>query len=263
MALVRWSSYLQEESDKLWEFSAQILYDQIVSLASAEWHIGLSEGHADKVKKLQHDYLIQVDAVIKESLNCEIEQKRKKVQDKFYKNLGASSNERTENLGVAVKKWTSFPNQSFSSKKVFLYAPVGEVFAKLRFVGYVHPIKNKAVSNFYLGFYTDLIIVTHVNVLITSMLNWYSGVGNFCKVKSLAQLLRKSCILTLANKHKKSIYWVYTVYGRDISVSTCTKEIRLKSRASILNHRNKFNLKTDFFSLDFYGMGNAINCFTG
>jgi Type II intron maturase len=83
------------------------------------------------------------------------------------------------------------------------------------------------------------------------MLNWYSGVNNFCKVKGLAQLLHKSCILTLANKHKKSIHWVYIVYGRNISVSTFTKEIQLKSRASILSHRNKFQLKIDFSSLDF------------
>lgn len=205
-ALVRWSSYLQEESDRLWEFSAQILQDQIASIASAKWHVDLSEGPVDKIKKLQQDYLIQVDAVVKESLNRELEQKRKKVQNKFYTNAGALSNERKENVEVAIKKLIPLSRKRFLLKKVFIHAPVSQVFARLRFMGYVHPIKHKAVSNFYLSFYTDQIIVTHVNVFITGMLNWYSGVGNFCKVKSLAQLLRKSCILTLANKHKKSIY---------------------------------------------------------
>lgn len=69
---------------------------------------------------------------------------------------------------------------------------------------------------------------------------------NFSKVKSLVQLLRKSCILTLANKHKKSVPWVYTVYGRDVGVLRGKEKIYLRSRASILSHRNRLNLKANF-----------------
>jgi hypothetical protein len=124
----------------------------------------LSKGRVDQIKRLQHDYLTQVDVVIKESLNSEIEQKRKKVQGKFYKNSGAFFDERKENLGVVVKKLTLFPSKRFSLKKIFVNASVGQTLTRLRLIGYVHPVKNKAVSNFYLSFYTDLIIVTHVNV---------------------------------------------------------------------------------------------------
>jgi hypothetical protein len=141
-----------------------VLYDQITSLASAEWHFSLSKGCIDKVKKIQHNYLTQVDVVIKESLNCEMDQKRKKIQGKYYKNLGAFSDQRKENPGVVVKKLALFPSKRFSLKKIFVNASIGQVLARLRLAGYAHPIKNKAVSNFYLSFYTDLIIVTHVNV---------------------------------------------------------------------------------------------------
>lgn len=141
-----------------------MLYDQIASLASAEWHFSLSKGRVDQIKRLQHDYLTQVDVVIKESLNSEIEQKRKKAQGKFYENSGAFFDERKENLGVVVKKLALFPSKRFSLKKIFVNASVGQMLTRLRLIGYAHPIKNKAVSNFYLSFYTDLIIVTHVNV---------------------------------------------------------------------------------------------------
>lgn len=95
-------------------------------------------------------------------------------------------------------------------------------------------------------------------MLISGMLNWYSGVDNFHKVKNLVQLLRKSCILTLATKHKKSMSWIYTVYEKEVIVSTGKEQIRLKSRASILTHRNEFNLKIDFSRLNENNVGNLI-----
>lgn len=69
----------------------------------------------------------------------------------------------------------------------------------------MHSKKYKAIRNFFIGFYADSVIITHFNALIFGILSWYSGVANFNKIKSLAQLLRISCILTLASKHKKSV----------------------------------------------------------
>jgi hypothetical protein len=125
----------------------------------------------------------------------------------------------------------------------------------------LHPIKNKATSNFHLGFHTDSEIVAHYNSVILGILNWYSGAGNFVKIKGLAQLLRKSCVLTLAKKHKKSMNWVYTVFGSEIVVSNGKKETRLRTRASILNHRNEFNLNTDFYSQDHFDVDKMVGRF--
>jgi hypothetical protein len=157
LALTRWSLYFQEESDKLSEFSAQILHDKIVLLASAEWHAGLSKGQADKVQKLQQDYLVKLDDIMKESLNFEIEQKRRKIMEKYYKkkNSGVFFSERKKNFVASIKKLTASSKNRFSSIRVFINAPIADIFAKLRLIGYVHPIKNKAVSNLHLGFYTD------------------------------------------------------------------------------------------------------------
>ena len=114
------------------------------------------------------------------------------------------------------------------------------------------PSKDRAMGNPHLIFYTDYEIVSHFNLVIQSLLNWFSGAGNFAKVKGLAHLLRSSCILTLANKHKKSKNWVYTVYGSEVTVLNNTNITRLINRSSILNHFSGFNLRSYSSSMDSY-----------
>lgn len=260
-ALTRWFSYLQKESDKFSELSARILFSNIVSLASAEWHLHLSKGQASEVKKLQQEYLTRADAVIKKSLNLEIDKKRSKIVDKYYSNkISKLFSSNTPFVNVDSTQEFSAPSASeFFVRKVSINAPIKDIQVNLRLMGYIHPIKPKSVSNSFLGFYADSVIVVYINSLIFSILSWYSGADNFSKVKSLVQLLRKSCILTLARKHKKSVPWVHTVYGRDVSVSRGKEKIYLRSRASILSHRNKLDLKADFFLLHQCNIGSELS----
>jgi hypothetical protein len=56
-------------------------------------------------------------------------------------------------------------------------------------------------------------------------------------------LLRKSCVLTLANKHKKSAYWVYSKYGSEIAVQVSEKKsVELLTRHKITNFKSGFKL---------------------
>lgn len=259
-ALSRWSSYLQIESDRLSEFSAQILYDKIASLAASDWQDSLSKGQADKVKQLQKDYLIKAEKIIHESLNLEVEKRRNKIISKFKININpkAKLGQEEKDFLELAKELTTISSQKSSPMKISVNAPIGEVFARLRLSGYIHPIKDRSMGNSHLGFYTDSEIVSHFNSVIRSLLNWYSGAGNFAKVKGLAHLLRSSCVLTLANKHKKSKNWVYTAYGSEVTVLNGKNETRLMSRSSILNHCNNFNLKTDSSSIDHYDLNKMI-----
>jgi Type II intron maturase len=206
-ALTRWSLHFQKESDNLSKFSAQVSYDKIALLASSEWHLHFSKGHVDKIKKFQQDYLNKASALIKESLNSEIAMKHNKIVDAFNinKNFGACLSKKKEGLLGLVKGFTVLSTDKLFLRKILINAPIGEVVNKLRLAGYMHPIKNKAMGNSYLGCRTDSEIVTYFNTVILNVLKWYSGADNFGKIKGLAQLLRRSCILTLANKHKKSI----------------------------------------------------------
>ena len=206
-SLTRWFSYLQKESDKHSELSARILFSNMASLASAEWHVHLSKGQASAVKKLQQEYLARVDAIIKKSLSFDIEKKRSQIADRYYQNtnLTAFSSGRPFLYVDSIKESLSSSASEFFVRKVSIKAPIKDICVNLKLMGYIHPVKNRSVSNSSLSFYADSAIVAYINVLIFSILSWYSGVDNFNKVKSMVQLLRKSCVLTLANKHKKSM----------------------------------------------------------
>ena len=260
-ALTRWSNYSKIESDRLNSFSAQILYDRIGSLAHSNWTDDLSRGEAEKIKEIQNLYLADAQAVIDRSLNETIGKKRELARKKFRipkDTRNAAEIELVETAAELAKLAASKP----STRRISVRAPIGNVFAKLRLKGYIHPIKDKSTGNMSLGFHTDAEIISHYNLLIRGLLNWYAGSGNFVKLKGLAQLLRKSCVLTLSNKHKKSANWVYTVYGSEISVSNGKRTTSLITRSGILNHKNEFNLgiKTDHFFLDnLIGSFNKLN----
>lgn len=116
------------------------------------------------------------------------------------------------------------------------------------------------MGNSSLGFQTVTEIINHFNYAIRGLLNGFSGSDNFLKIKGLAQLLRKSCVLTLANKHHKSQNLVYTFYGSEIRANKDNggKEVRLINRSQILNYPNKFNFRTDHTAIDHFDLNNIL-----
>jgi hypothetical protein len=262
-ALSRWSKYSKEEADRLSEFSAQILYDKIGSIAHSNWTEDLSSGEAKKIKKIQDQYLIEAQKVIDCSLNDAVKKRRELTLRKFNISRGGlNPSKDDQELLDTAKELTVASANKLSTRRVSVSAPIGNVFAKLRLKGYVHPIKDKAIGNLSLCRHTDAEIVSHYSLLTRGLLNWYSGSGNFAKLKGLIQLLRKSCVLTLSNKHKKSANWVYTVYGSEIRVNSGKRITALTTRTEILNYRNEFNLgiESDHFTLDnLIGSFNKLN----
>lgn len=248
-ALRRWSLYLQIESNKLNEFNAKILHNKITSVVTFDWYESLSKGEADKIKHLQENYLFKSKKIIKEFWNFGIEKKRNKIVFEFKNNLSKKKRIFSELLTKKI------------SRTIVINAPVDEVFARLRLSGYLHPTRNRSVSNPHLNFYTDFKILSHFNSIICGLLNGYSGADNFVKIKSLTQLLRFSCVLTLANKHKKPKNWVYKAYGNRITVFDGKKKNELISKLSIFNHVNNFNLKINSLSIDNYGLDKMITRF--
>jgi NADH-quinone oxidoreductase subunit A len=262
--LTRWFLNLQKESDMCSELSARILYSNIVSLASAEWHVHLSIGQADKIKKLQQNYLIKMGAILKESLKGELEKKQSKMfYNHYFNRNGEEFNSSTKKVcDGSIRKLRALPEREFFLRKVSINAPIKDICLKLKLMGHIHSMKSKSIGYSSLSSYADSVIVTQVNSLIFGMLSWYSGVDNFGKVKSLVQLLRKNCILTLAAKHKKPVHWVQAVYGEDVVVLRGKEKIQLRSKASILSHRNQLNMTADFFFLYSWNVGQVPGFFT-
>jgi hypothetical protein len=232
-------------------------------LAASDWHKSLSEGLAEKVKRLQKDYLVKAEEIINESSNLEVKKNRDKIAFKFKVNVDpkAEFSQEEKDILKLAKEPTTLDARKSLPIKISINAPIDEVFTRLRLSGYIHPIKDKSISNSYLDFHTDFDIVSHFNLVIHRLLSWYSGASNFIRVKGLAHLLRSSCVLTLANKHKKSKNWVYIVYGSEVTVLNGKKKIQLKSRTSILNYSNNFNLKSDSSFTNYYDSNKIISLF--
>jgi hypothetical protein len=91
-ALSRWSSYLQMESDRLREFSAEILNDNIASQVTFYGrHASLFQGQADKVKHPMKNYFNKVEDIIKESLNLKVEKKLNKIISKHKTHINSKA----------------------------------------------------------------------------------------------------------------------------------------------------------------------------
>ena len=262
-AINRWITCLNNEADRLNEFNAIILCDKLSSLAKLDYSAEMSKGIADSLKEIQLKYLKDAESVAEASLVPEIKKRRDNIIKKFNINTKSpfTLSKKEKDLLPLAKELTILGSTKSSPRRISINAQIGATFAKLRSKGYIHPVKEKAMGNSSLGFHTDSEIVYHFNHLIHGLLNWFSGADNFSKVKGLAQLLRKSCVLTLANKHNKSQNWVYTVYGSEIVVNKDKqgmKKVSLISRSSIVNHPSKFNLKSDGSVIDHFSFDNMI-----
>lgn len=96
--------------------------------------------------------------------------------------------------------------------------PLDFCITKLRFLGFLHPMKTRPVGNsFYLG-YEDLHIIKVFGHTAFKFLFWYRCCLNFLKVKQLVNLIRESCFLTLSRKHNKNKSWAYNVYTSDLQL---------------------------------------------
>jgi len=239
-SIYRWISYLNIETKQLNELNSLILRDKLSFLAESSYSTEIFKEVVDKLKEAQENGLRKIIDIGKKPKNLI---KELNMGRKFLPSL---SKKKVEKLPLA-KKLTIIDSNKFAFKQIYLNAPIGVIFTKLRVKGYIHPIKNKAIGNKNLGLYTDAEIVNHFNCIIYDLLNWFCGADNFSKIKGLGRLLRKSCILTLANKHNKNRSWVYIVYGGQIFVNDQKKEKRvtLIRKSEIVNYLNKFNLRID------------------
>ena len=236
-ALNWWLYYLKIEISWLNWINTIVLKDKLKILDKSRLFEEMSKEQASKVKKLQTYYLNDLSSIMDNKANSNLNQRFDKVRDYFFTD------------------WTR-ENEVLSSKYLCIKAPLIKLFKELKLAGYIHKLKNKSISNSKLKCYTDVKIITIYNSIIINLLNKFRGVSNFSKIKGLAQIIRKSCILTLASKHKKSQSWVYAIYGEQITVK---KNMSLISWTVISNYPDNFNLKYSNFLGKSHNLKNVIS----
>jgi predicted AAA+ superfamily ATPase len=160
---------------------------------------------AFELEQIQKEYTHKIDQLLLTTFDTETDKRRTKIMEKF--NISKISANRTfeeQELVNLAEGLTSLVLQKQVPRRLQIKHKIKKIINKLRLRGYLHPLKDKASGNPGLQLFTNNEIVKKYNSIISGILNFYSGVGNISKIKGICMLLRQSCALTLANKHKKS-----------------------------------------------------------
>lgn len=246
-ALDRWIKIYEDEAKRLTELGSQMQRDMIAKSTAADWENKMNKSTVDELTKLQEEYVEKTMAITNKIYEESSEERKRKVA-KMYR-ISEKNEERKEidkkllNLAESISAELIKKN---GVCRISVNAQIKKTVDRLRLAGYIHPIKSRASGNQKLSYLRDEEIVLKYNSVIHGLLNWYSGAGNFLKIKGIAMLLRKSCVLTLANKHKKSAYWVYGKYGSEIAVQVSEKKsVELLTRHKIANFKSGFKLNEE------------------
>ena len=246
-ALLRWEQIYQKEADRLTEFARRIQSDMLSKTTSEFWEASTKKSIADQLTAIQTEFIAKTEEVTNQGIDNICIERRNKVSAKH--NIPKETKERSEidkNLLELADSMSLELLKKEGHRRISVNARIKECIDRLRLAGFVHPFKSKASGNAKLNFLRDDEIVKKFNSTIYGLLNWYSGAGNFIKVKGLAMLLRKSCALTLSNKHKKSVFWVYSTYGSEIQIPIGPKQsVNLITRHEISNFKTGFKLKSN------------------
>lgn len=131
-------------------------------------------------------------------------------------------------------------------RRISIRAPLKLVIEKLKDKGFYHPKINRPMANIKLSMLDDTEIIILYSAIMYGLLNWYRCADNFPQVKGIIAALRKSCIFTLARKHKKTKVWAYRVFGDDVAINMGKgKKISLPSRQKVTEMGTKFLINTD------------------
>lgn len=162
------------------------------------------------------------------------------LEEKFYSDFftfDASSN----SLFLRPNRYGRL-NKALNRVKVKIVAPFIFLFKKFRLLGFIHPFKNNPTGNFKYLIFEDSFIIKEFSYLIICFLTWYRCSDNFSKVKSFAEYIRESCLLTLCRKHNKSKAWVYSVYTSDFILyrNISIKQSVFPSKLDIMKLKKKY-----------------------
>lgn len=147
--------------------------------------------------------------------------KRKLIKLRFYY-LGKNFSEKNFLFSKSDILKIDYSFRKFiKHKKVFFYkieifVSIKKMYEQLRFFGFVHLIKKKPIANIKYVFIEDFYLIEFFSFFSYSLLSWFKLSFNFLELSLILSLIKKSCFLTLARKHKKSINWSFQVYTRDL-----------------------------------------------
>jgi len=239
-ALERWiKSYDKRSNDNM--FLAAKFYSE--NLKSLPDNTELSSEKLLKINTLKEQFIKELNLLMSEEFDQVYNERRDKllkVKDKLDKSSSKAKISEAEALQLADILTDTFL-ASTNARYVSISAPIKDILDNLRSKGFFHFTKKKPCSNSSFLLHSDVEIIKAYSAVMYGLLSYYRAADNFSNVKSIISHLRKSCILTLARKHKKKKAWAYETYGDDVSIRVDdSKIIELPTRDFVSRLEKKF-----------------------
>nr|YP_010338938.1 putative reverse transcriptase protein [Erythrolobus coxiae]UNJ19010.1 putative reverse transcriptase protein [Erythrolobus coxiae] len=228
-AMDRWKKHYTVLADKEIGLALKFYLQQVKAVEPAELKDDLI---IDQMAKLRQEFIQGLEAIVSKKKFDYFGVRREKILKEREKALLKAKSkpkhgghnktawlELTEETAIrAANALTELYLDQEKGRKVNVQAPLKNLFEKLAANGFYHPLKNRPIANSKLIRLNDGEIINAVSSVMFGLLNYYRPVDNFSKLKGLIEGLRRSCILTLAYKHKKSVHWAYQNYGSDVEI---------------------------------------------
>lgn len=150
----------------------------------------------------------------------------------------------------------NFPQKSFISrsrrKRLDIFLSFDFCLSKLKLLGFIHPFKNRPISNSKYLTLEDFIIVKRFGWIAFNHLNWFHCVSNMLDLKKIIALLRQSCFLTLCRKHNKHKTWAFDIYTIDLLTieNLCFHSIHFPTKQFLSKLKRKFFIYQSYVRLD-------------
>lgn len=154
--------------------------------------------------------VLPIDLVLGKYLNLLNKKISFLYENVYFSTLNSLSNNQFYSKSNKEFHQTKFWHISFSKK--FL-------FRKLRSWGFVHPYKNRPVSNSKFLFMDDNSILKNFSSFIEKFLIWFRCCDNFISLKFFVEIVKQSCFLTISRKHNKGKVWAYSVFTPNLLVA--------------------------------------------
>jgi group II intron reverse transcriptase/maturase len=93
---------------------------------------------------------------------------------------------------------------------------------------------------------TDYVIVKHFQAVWKGIENYYSGCTNLQKLQYIHYLLRFSCAMTLAHRHRSSVKKIFVKHGKTLTVTEGIKTVKFPVRTEWSLKNRKWRNKHRF-----------------
>lgn len=252
-ALDRWLKCFKDRSLDDLTLASKHMIDNIEGLKVP---IELGSDKLQKVKGLKEQFINGLNLLMSDEFDGFFKKRREKIlKAKEKTNIIKSQDKIASKQAIQLANLlTSFFLKKTNARNLSIMAPLKDIYEKLRDAGFSHPKINRPCSNSTFIFFSDYEIFKVYSTVMYNLIYYYRVADNFSKVKSIVAHLRKSCLFTLARKHKKNKAWAYRTYGDDVEIIIKGVSVKLPTRNYISQLGKKFLVDSPLLNNDFFSI---------